>query len=110
MTDRIDALLQMLDKGHESALLRFSLGMELAESGNHAAAAEHLSRSVELDRNYSAAWKLLGKSLDEVGRPDEAADAFAQGIAVATENGDRQAAREMTVFLRRVRSRRSTDD
>jgi hypothetical protein len=55
-----------------------------------------------LDRNYSAAWKLLGKALLAEGNSAGAKAAWRDGIAVALQNGDRQAAREMGVFLKRI--------
>jgi DNA-binding ferritin-like protein len=33
---------------------------------------------------------------------EHAAQTYREGIAIANDNGDRQAAREMTVFLRRL--------
>ena len=57
---------------------------------------------MELDPSYSAAWKLLGKACAEGGDAAGAADAYRRGIAAATAKGDRQAAKEMGVFLRRI--------
>lgn len=93
---------QLLASGKETALLRFSLGNEHLKRGNSAQASEHLKRAVELDPKYSAAWKLLGKALAEAGRREDALDAYRQGIKVAEEKGDQQAAKEMQVFVRRI--------
>jgi predicted Zn-dependent protease len=54
------------------------------------------------DPDYSAAWKLLGRALTEQGSKPEAAEAYRLGIAAAERKGDKQAAKEMTVFLRRL--------
>jgi len=62
----------------------------------------HLQRAVEHDPGYSAAWKLLGKALVDIGKPQEALDAYRQGIEVAEAKGDKQAAKEMQVFARRL--------
>lgn len=105
MSDRIAPLLAMLDRGQDSALLRFSLGNEYAAAGDYAAAAEHLRQAVAKDRSYSAAWKLLGRALTEEGAVTEAMEAYREGIAVAGEKGDRQAAKEMQVFLKRLEKR-----
>lgn len=93
----------MLAAGRDSALLRFSLGMHYLKSGDAPTAAAHLRRAVEQDADYSAAWKLLGKSLVEAGDADGAAAAYRAGIAAAERRGDKQAAKEMAVFLRRLR-------
>lgn len=102
MSDRIAALLAMLERGQDSSLLRFSLGNEYFSAANYDEAINHFSSAVELDDQYSAAWKLLGKSYTAADRPQEATVAFERGIKIATANGDRQAAKEMQVFLRRL--------
>ena len=93
---------RMLASGKDSALLRFSLGIEYLKAGDANAAADHLSRAVAQDRDYTAAWKLLGKALATADRRDEARAAYAQGIEVAERKGDKQAEREMRVFARRL--------
>ena len=100
--ERTRALEAMLERGQESALLRYSLGNEYAKADAPGPAVQHLRRAVELDRNYSAAWKLLGRSLADLGRHEEAIEAYRQGIEIASGKGDRQAAKEMTVFLKRL--------
>jgi predicted Zn-dependent protease len=99
---RIEALLKMLERGPDSAVLRFSLGTEYLGIGARDEAIRHLRRAVELDPKYSAAWKLLGRSLAEAGRDDDAILAYRDGIEVAEKQGDRQAAKEMNVFLKRL--------
>ena len=74
----------------------------MLDAGDHAAASEELRRAVSFDPNYSAAWKLLGKACLAAQDHAGAADAWRQGIAVAQQRGDKQAEKEMTVFLRRV--------
>ena len=105
-TGRIDALLRMLDRGQDSALLRFSLGNEYRAGDEHGEAIVHLREAVRLDPGYSAAWKLLGRSLESAGREDEARAAWRSGIEAAERKGDRQAAKEMAVFSRRLEKKR----
>jgi DNA-binding ferritin-like protein len=45
---------------------------------------------------------MLGKSLAETQRHEEALAAYRQGIAAAQKKGDRQAEKEMTVFAKRL--------
>jgi predicted Zn-dependent protease len=61
-----------------------------------------LQAAVSNDPAYSAAWKLLGKALSESGEIDAAKTAYANGIEAAKRKGDKQAAKEMAVFLRRL--------
>ena len=105
---RIDALLGMLGRGQDSALLRFSLGNEYLAADDHLAAAEQLRVAVKLDAGYSAAWKLLGKALAKGGDAQGAIAAWQQGMTVAAAKGDRQAAKEMGVFMRRLQKHGGT--
>ena len=92
----------ILERGVDSALLRYSIGTELIKTGDSEAAVMHLREAVKLDKDYSAAWKELGKALSETGKHEEAIDVFQAGIAVAERRGDIQAAKEMGVFHRRA--------
>lgn len=86
----------------DGALLRFSLGSALLGDGRASEAAEALRRALEFDPAYSAAWKLLGKACLAAGDHGGAAAAWRQGIVVAAQRGDKQAEKEMAVFLRRL--------
>ena len=103
----IDKLEKMLSDGRDNALLRFSLGNEYSKLGQFEQAAAHLQQAVVHDPNYSAAWKLLGKALNEAGQLPEALTAYQSGIAVAEKKGDKQAAKEMTVFAKRIQKQLS---
>jgi Tfp pilus assembly protein PilF len=97
-------LQQLIGTPRDSALLRFSLGSEYLKSGDAHNAQLHLSEAVARDPDYSAAWKLLGRALTESGQTQAALEAYRQGIAVAEKKGDKQAAREMAVFAKRIQT------
>lgn len=97
--ERFEALLA---QGKDNALLRFGLGSQYLQAGDAARAATHLQAAVAHDPAYSAAWKLLGKALAAAGRREEAIAAYRCGIEAADRRGDKQASKEMTVFLRRL--------
>ena len=92
----------MLGGPRDSALLRFGLGAAYLKSARKDEAVTVLQSAVALDPMYSAAWKLLGKALQNSGQPDAAREAFKLGITAAETWGDIQAAKEMKVFLRRL--------
>jgi predicted Zn-dependent protease len=103
MTTAIIANLEkMLGGPRDGALLRYSLGNEWLKAGNPAQAAGCFRAAIEYDAKYSAAWKLLGRALADNGEIEAALAAFAQGIIVAEARGDVQAAKEMSVFARRL--------
>jgi Flp pilus assembly protein TadD len=92
----------MLGKGMDNALLRFGLGKGYLDAGDSAKAIEHFRRCVEFDPKYSAAWKLLGKACVAEGDKEQARQAWEQGIQAAAAHGDKQAEKEMTVFLKKL--------
>lgn len=99
---RIETFQRMLDQGQDSPLLRFSLGREHLNADDAAQAVVHLAAAVEQDPAYSAAWRELGRARERNGEPAGAVEAYRQGIEAAENAGDKQAAREMQVFLRRL--------
>jgi predicted Zn-dependent protease len=99
----IPQLEKLLGTARDGALLRYSLGREYAKTGDTDKAVQYLRDAVERDPLYSAAWKVLGKTLAESGKTDEALIAYEKGIAAAQQKGDRQAEKEMTVFAKRLR-------
>lgn len=98
----IENLEKMLFAGNDNAMLRFGLGNAYFQQQDYHSAVPHLKKAVEFDPEYSAAWKLLGKSLAKCEENDKAIDAFMHGIACAEKKGDLQAVKEMKVFLKRL--------
>lgn len=99
----ISQLEKLLGTARDGALLRYSLGLQHAKAGDLEKALQYLRDAVERDPLYSAAWKMLGKTLAQAGRADEALAAFTRGIEAARQKGDRQAEKEMLVFSKRLR-------
>ena len=98
----IDALKNMLDQGQDNLLLRFGLGQALLKEGQAEEAIEHFLAALEFDPKHSAAWKLLARAYAETGQQAQAIKSYEQGIEVAEDRGDIQAAKEMKVFLKRL--------
>lgn len=103
MADMIPRFEAMLEAGQDSPMLRLSLANALVAAGRTGDAVPHLERALEQDASYSAAWKLLGRSLLDLGEPARALEVCERGAAVARDRGDLQAAKEMEVFARRAR-------
>lgn len=97
-----ESLEKMLAKGVDNPLLRFGLGKAWLDEGKGAEAAVHLASCVQQDPKYSAAWKLLGKAYQLEGDIAAARKAWEEGIVAAQTHGDKQAEKEMTVFLKKL--------
>jgi Flp pilus assembly protein TadD len=102
MMGLIENLEALLAAGREDALLRYGLGNACLNAGRTDDAIAHFRRALELNPEHSASWKLLGRALALAGDAEGAAEAYRQGIEVATRRGDVQAAKEMKVFLKRL--------
>jgi len=98
----ISALKKILEQGQDSVILRFGLGNALFKSGQAAEAISHLKVAIEFDPEYSAAWKILGKALVDVGDKEQAIVVYEKGLLVAEKKGDRQAVKEINIFLKRL--------
>ena len=73
---RIRQLEALLAAGTNSATLRFALASAHSASGNVARALEHGRAAVDLDSDYSAAWRLLGKLYAAAGQPASAMESY----------------------------------
>jgi Tfp pilus assembly protein PilF len=98
----LNELLKLLEKDPDNALLCFSIGSAYLKDSDLEQAKRHLAKSLQLDPQYSAAWKLYGKALQQNGDAELAYDVLTKGIEIATDKGDIQAAKEMQVFLKRL--------
>ncbi len=98
----INSLESMLELGQDNALIRFTLGSAFMQNQKYDQAIEHLAKAVEMDPSYSAAWKNYGKALEHSGRINDAIDVYKKGINRAETKGDKQTAKEMNVFLKRL--------
>lgn len=105
----IENLEKMLADGKDDAMLRFGLGNAYFQDKAYDKAAEHLARALEFDKGYSAAWKLLGRAQMQRGDLDAATRTFEEGIEQAEEKGDKQAVKEMQVFLKKIEKQRRAE-
>jgi len=100
--NQIDSFEAMLARGQDSEMLRYTLGNAYFATKEYDKAIEHLRQAVTFKPDYSAAWRVLGRALADNGQLLEARDAFDRGEKVAEANGDKQAAKEIAVFRKRV--------
>jgi uncharacterized protein HemY len=98
----VKTLLKMTGTSRDSAMLRLTLGRLLHERGDLREAAAHLEAAIAMQADYTAAWKELGKVRRQAADHSGAEAAWTEGIACARRTGDKQAEKEMSVFLRRL--------
>ncbi|MFV1982011.1 MAG: tetratricopeptide repeat protein [Thiohalomonadales bacterium] len=100
--DIINNFEKMLQSGQDNAMLRFGLGQAYLKEKQYDNAVKHLEQATLHDPEYSAAWKLLGKAYAQLDDTKHAITSYQSGIEVAERKGDKQAAKEMQIFLKRL--------
>ena len=104
--EKIRVLKESIREEPDDPLGYYLLGVETAKLGRHLDAIDAFERAIRLNPDYTAAYRELGKSLRDAGRTPEAEDVFGRGLEVAERTRDSQTAREMLVFLKRLREER----
>ena len=99
---RAARLRELVDEAPDDKMLWFGLGQTLLQLSEPSDAVDAFRNATQLDADYTAAFRDLGRALLESGDPCEAARVFAHAIALAEKTGDLQTGREIHVFLRRA--------
>jgi Flp pilus assembly protein TadD len=103
--DRIAEFEEVRELEPDDPVVRFGLAGAYLEAGQAESAVVEYREAIRLKPDYSAAYRALGRSLEKVGRLDEATSAYTTGLDVAARNGDLQTKKEIEVFLRRLETR-----
>jgi predicted Zn-dependent protease len=104
-TSRTDMFRKLLDRDPNNPMVLYSLGNELFKEKKYNEAEEYLSQAVRNKPDYSVAYRMLGRTLYELGENTEARRVFVEGREVAEKNGDLQTVKEIDVFIRRLEKR-----
>lgn len=97
--DRTAALLKMLERRPDDTRLRFGLALEYLGSGRLEDAVRELRAYLEASDDEGNAWGRLGAALRELGREEEARDAYQNGIEAARRHGHPSMAEEFEDVL-----------
>lgn len=99
----LESMIERLKKqGRDSYEARLALGQGYLKSDHLDQAISHLTQACALDPQKTAVWQFLGEAHLQNQAPEQAKQAWERGIQVATVNGDEQARKVMTVWLKRL--------
>ena len=87
MSDRIDALERMLDRDPDDRRARFGLAAEYEKAGRWNDVVEQLTAYLASAEDEGNAWGRLGRAFVELGREQEAREAYKRGITAAANHG-----------------------
>ncbi len=92
----------MLERRPDDARLRFGLAVEYLNSGDLETGVTELRRYLETADDEGNAWGRLAAALDELGRTDDALDAYRRGIEAAHRFGHPTMAEEFEEEIDRL--------
>lgn len=97
-----NAIEKLIDQGRDSYEARLAAGQARLKAGDLPEAVAHLEKATGHRPGQTMAWQELGKALKDLGRAEAARGAWEKGLEAARTNGDKQAEKVMTVFLKRL--------
>lgn len=100
--DRLAAFKSFIARAPSDPFPRYGLAMEHRGRGDHAAAWAEFSALMADFPDYVATYLMAGGTLVALGRKDEAAAVYRQGIEVAARRGDAHARGELEAALEEV--------
>lgn len=96
---RVEALQKMLATRPDDARLRFGLALEFLARGDLADGVRELRTYLAASEDEGNAWGRLGAALRELGRDEEAQDAYRRGMEAAERHGHPTMAEEFSEIL-----------
>ncbi|HMA98665.1 MAG TPA: tetratricopeptide repeat protein [Wenzhouxiangella sp.] len=97
-----EAIESLIENGRDSYEARLAAGQARLKQGDLVEAIAHLEKAVEFRADQTMAWQELGKAHRDQGDGQAALAAWTKGVEVARSNGDKQAEKVMSVWLRRL--------
>jgi tetratricopeptide (TPR) repeat protein len=97
--DRIEVLKSMVAQDPKNAFARYGLALEYVNSGRPDDAIAEFHSLLEANPDYAAGYYHAGRTLEGMGRTDEAREMYERGIAVTTRTGDAHTRSELQAAL-----------
>jgi Flp pilus assembly protein TadD len=97
--DRLETLKAIVAQNPSHTFARYGLAMEYANTGNLEQAVLEFQSVMQTDPNYGAAYYHCGRTLERLGRTDEARATFQKGIEVTGRTGDSHTRNELQAAL-----------
>jgi len=98
-TDRLEALMRMLEQDPNDAFCLYGVAQEHLKRGRFDDAVAWFDRAIAADPDHAYAHYHKARALEEGDRIDEAIATLRTGLEVAQRTGDGKAANELAVAL-----------
>lgn len=100
---RLEAFRKLVEKSPDDPFARYSLAMGFRAAGRPEEAAREFAELSRRAPHYVPTYLMLGQVLEALGRADEAALAYEQGMAAARNAGNGHALSEIGQALEALR-------
>ncbi|HLG21312.1 MAG TPA: hypothetical protein VI382_00750 [Candidatus Manganitrophaceae bacterium] len=91
----------------KSEITHFGLGQACYDEGAFEEGASAMAKAIEIKADYTAAYEILGRCLEKIGKLNEAEGTYEKGIEVGTRKGDLMPVEKMRMRLKRVKEKRA---
>jgi folate-binding protein YgfZ len=95
MAEKVEMFKKVLEIDPVDQVANFGLGSIYLETGRYEEGLLPLNTVVEKFKDYSAAYLLLGKTLEKLAENEKAIDVYKKGIAIASKKGDLMPLKDM---------------
>ncbi len=99
MVSRLDKLKTLVAQDPGNAFLRYGLATEYANTGDLEQAVIEFKELLAASPDYAAGYYHGGRTLEKLGRLDEARELYEKGIAATTKTGDGHTRSELQAAL-----------
>lgn len=89
----------MIETDPSNTFARYGLAQEYAKSGNNEQALAEFNAILESTPDYQAAYYHAGKTLERLGRKDDARTMYERGVGASQRTGDAHARSELEAAL-----------
>lgn len=100
--EKLIKLKNNVEKNPQSPLARFSLANEFYNKKMYIDAIDEIKRYLEINDDEGSAYRMLAVSYEEIGKTDEAIEAFQSGIEAAEKHGHDSMVEEFQEELERL--------
>ena len=95
---------QVIELDPDDLIANFGLGKALLDLGKAHEAVPYLQKCIDVKKDYTAAYSLLGQAFAKSGDRVQAAEIFKSGIECAKISGDMMPGNEMEMLLNKLNS------
>jgi len=99
MPTRLETLKEMVAKSPTDAFLRYGLANEYANAGNLEQAVTEFQELLAANPDYGAGYYHGGRTLEKLGRLEDARAIYEKGIEVTSRTGDAHTRSELQAAL-----------